>query len=927
MRVIRVALLSLLIVAPLTTAAQKMPVDSAVTVGTLPNGVRYYIRVNREPQKRAELRLAINAGSVLEDNDQRGLAHMVEHMAFNGTRNFAKQEIINYLETIGMQFGADLNAYTSFDETVYMLTVPTDTGTALTKAFQILEDWAHGVTFDTTEINKERGVVIEEWRLGRGADARMRDKVFPVLFRDSRYADRLPIGEKNILETFTPATLRRFYRDWYRPDLMAVVAVGDFDKSQVERLIRTHFARVPAPAAKRARTEFPVPDHAETLVTVVADKEATSTSVEVYQKLARRPEGTVESYRAGIADYLYAAMLNARLAELAESANPPFIGAGGGRGSLIRTKDVFSIGASVAEDGIEKGLDAILTEAERASRHGFSAGELEREKARLLRFYEQAYAERSKTESGRFADEYVRNFLEEESIPGIAYEYQLVQRLLPTITKAEVEQLARNWASERNRVIVVQAPEKPGLTLPTRERLLAVFDAARRKNVTPYVDAVASGPLVANPPRSGTVVSQAVVPEVGVTVWKLSNGARVLLKPTDFKNDEILFAASSPGGHSLATDTEHTSAIFASTLISMSGIGSYSNIELNKALAGKAVNVNPYIAETREGLSGSASPRDMRTLFEMIHLFFTQPRADSAVYQSYRTRLGAIIANRDADPETPYWDTLQVTMSSHHRRDRPMTPALLRELDLQRAIAFYRQRFADAGDFTFALVGNFTLDSIKPLVEKYLASLPSSGRVEQARDVGARPPTGVVQKTVRRGSEPKSQTQIVFSGPFEYNRDNRYALQSLVEVLDIKLRELLREDMGGTYGVSISQNNQREPYAGYEVRISFGAAPERLDSLANAVFTVIERMKSEGPSATDLAKVQETQRRSYEKGLRENDFWLGQLMTRTQNEEDLKLVLAYPALVNSLTAAQIKEAAQKYLKRENYVRVSLYPER
>ncbi|HSL71792.1 MAG TPA: insulinase family protein [Longimicrobiales bacterium] len=912
--------------APLLLEAQQLPVDSAVKVGTLPNGVRYYVRANAQPQKRAELRLVINAGSVLEDADQRGLAHMVEHMAFNGTRNFAKQEIVNYLESIGMQFGADLNAYTSFDETVYMLQVPTDTGTALAKGIQILEEWAHLVTFDTLEVNKERGVVIEEWRLGRGAEARMRDSVFPVLFKNSRYAERLPIGDKSTLEGFRPETLRRFYRDWYRPDLMAVVAVGDFDPVQVERMIREHFERVPAAKAARARPEYPVPDHAETLVTIVTDAEATSTSVEVYQKLPKRDEGTVAAYRAGLVDYLYASMLNARLSELTQQSDPPFIGAGGGRGSLIRSKDVMSIGAGVAETGVERGLEAILTEAERASRHGFSASEFDREKTRLLRFYETAYAERAKSESGQFADEYARNFLEQEPIPGIAFEYDLVKRLLPEIQKSEIDAVARGWSAEPNRVIVLQAPRKPGLTLPGRDRLLAVFDAVKQKQIPAYVDRIAAGPLVAKPPRPGQIVAEKKVADVGVTIWELSNGARVMLKPTDFKDDEVLFSAASPGGHSLASDRAHTSAAFSSLLVSLSGVGTYSAVELGKALAGKAIDVRPYIAETREGLSGSGSPKDIRTLFELAHLYFTAPRKDSTSYESYRTRLSAIIANRDASPETPFWDTLQVTLAQHHPRARPLTPALLRELDLEQAISFYRERFADAGDFMFTLVGSFTLDSIRPLVEQYLASLPSNRRVERARDVGMRPPAGVITRAVRRGREPKSQTQIVFTGPFTYTRAERHALASLIDVLDIRLREVLREDLSGTYGVSINQTSSREPYPHYAVYINFGAAPERLDSLAAAVFDIIEQMKRDGPSATDLAKIKETQRRSFEKGLRENSFWASQLMARAENGEELTNILTFPALVDALTAEQVRDTARKHLRKDNYVRVSLFPE-
>ena len=908
-------------------AERRLPIDPAVTVGRLANGVRYYVRRNVRPEKRAELRLVINAGSVLEDADQLGLAHMVEHMAFNGTRNFAKQEIVNYLESIGMQFGADLNAYTSFDETVYQLTVPTDTGTALVKAFQILEDWAHGVTFDTLEINKERGVVIEEWRLGRGADARMRDSVFPILFKDSRYAERLPIGEKRTLETFTPETLRRFYRDWYRPDLMAVVAVGDFDAARIEALIRQHFSRITASGSARPRPVYPVPDHTQTLVALATDAEATSTTVELYHKLPVREEGSERAYRESLVDYLYAAMLNARLGELSQLADPPFIGAGGGRGRLIRTKDVFSIGASVPETGIERGLDAALTEAERASRHGFTSTELEREKTRLLRFYEVANNERDKTESGQLADEYVRNYLDQEPVPGIAFEYALVKQVVPGITKAEVDAVARQWSAGQNRVFVVQAPRKIGVTVPSASQLLELSAQVRARNISAYVDKVATGPLVAAQPRAGRITEEGTIAEIGVTEWRLSNGARVLLKPTDFKNDEVEFGAYSPGGHSLASDAQHTSATFASLLVKMSGAGALNLVELDKTLAGKAIDVSPYIAETQEGMSGSGSPRDLRTLFELVHLYFTAPRLDSSAYQSYQSRLLAILANRDASPETPFWDTLQVTLAQHHPRARPLTPELLEELDQARALAFYRNRFADAGDFTFAFVGNFTLDSIRPLVQQYLASLPAAGRVEKARDVGTRPPAGVMQKVIHRGREPKSRTQIIFSGPFEYSRAERHALISLNEVLDIRLREVLREDLGGTYGVAISQATEREPWPNYTVHIGFGSAPERLDSLTRAVFEVIEQVKREGPRATDLAKVKEAQRRSYEQGLRENSFWLQQLLARSQNEEDLRNVLSFPALVDGLTAERIREAARKYLRTDNYLRISLFPEK
>ena len=921
------ALLILLLVAP--AAAQQnrpLPSDSAVTIGTLPNGLRYYIRENRKPEARAELRLVVNAGSVLEDDDQRGLAHFVEHMAFNGTKNFEKHEIVDYLESIGMQFGADLNAYTSFDETVYMLTVPTDSGTFLEKGFQILEDWAHNISFDSLEVDKERGVVIEEWRLGLGADARMREKYFPVLFHESRYAQRLPIGERETLQNAPRSAIVRFYREWYRPDLMAVVAVGDFDRARVEALIRHHFTKIPAAKQSRERAEYPVPDHAQPLVSIATDPEATGTSVEIYHKLAPREQGTEADYRAGLVDYLYSAMLNFRLAEMTQQAAPPFINAGGGRGGMIRTKDVFSIGASVPETGIMKGLEALVTEAERAERHGFADSELEREKTSLLRYYETAYAERDKSESASYASEYVRSFLEDEATPGIAAEYELVKRLLPGITRAEVEAAGRAWQSDSNTVIVIQAPEKQGIVPPTPAQVLALVDSVKRRDIQPYVDRVVDGPLVENAPRAGRITSEKQHPAIAVTEWTLSNGARVLLKPTRFKDDEIIFAAHSPGGHSLASDDEHTSAIFASTLVNLAGIGRFDPIEFSRAMTGKMANVSPYIAEQREGFSGEASTRDVRTLFELIHLYFTAPRRDTVAFQSYVNRVRAIVANRDASPETAYFDTLTATLSQHHIRQRPLTPELLGELELDEALRFYQQRFADASDFTFVFVGNFTLDSIKPLVTEYIASLPSLQRKEHGRDTGIRPPAGVIEKTVRRGTEPKSQTQIVFTGEFDYTRMNRHALASLVAVLDIRLRELLREDLGGTYGVSIRHTVQNEPWPSYAVHIAFGAAPERLDSLAAQVFATIENLQKNGVSATDIAKVKETQRRDYERSLQENRFWAQQLLARDGNAEPLENVLTYPELVEALTPALVQDAAKRYLRRENHVRVSLTPE-
>ncbi len=905
---------------------QRLPVDPAVRAGTLPSGVRYYIRENREPRARAELRLVVKAGSVLEDEDQRGLAHFVEHMAFNGTEHFEKQELVDYLEGIGMRFGPDLNAYTSFDETVYMLTVPTDSAELVATAFQILEDWAHGLTFDPEEIDKERGVVIEEWRLGRGAEARIRDQQLPILFKGSRYAERLPIGAPEVLESFDYETLKRFYRDWYRPDLMALIAVGDFDANEIEELIRRHFADIPMPEHPRERTTFPVPDHDETLFAIATDPEATFNSVAVYWKQPAQAESTVGDYRRSIVESLYNRMLNVRLFELTQQADPPFIGASSSQGRFIGAKEVYALGAGVQENGHERALEVLLTEAWRVDRHGFTATELRREKADLLRFMEQAYAEREKTESSVYAAEYVRAFLYDEPIPGIAYEYELHQQLVPGVRLDEVNRLARAWISERNRVVLVDGSEKQGVSVPGEQDLLAVFDSVDAVEIEPYVDAASEAPLVAHVPEPAEIVEVEEIEEIGMQRWTLANGVRVLLKPTDFKDDEILFSGWSPGGTSLAADDDYVAALTAATLINLGGVGDFRLVDLQKKLAGKAVRVSPGVGALFERIGGNASPRDVETMFQLIYLYFTAPRRDSTAYQSFKSRIQAFLANRSADPTAAFRDTLNATLSQHHFRTRPPSVELYEEMDLDTSYDFYRERFADASDFFFAFVGNFDPDSLRPLIRTYIGGLPALGREETWRDVGIRYPTGVIRKTVYKGIEPKSQTQIVFTGPFEWTRENRYALRALGDVLRIRLREVLREDMGGTYGVTVGGGGTRDPVPDYEFSIGFGTAPERLDELVDAIFLRIDSLKTVGPSQQDIDKVKEMQRRQYELDLRDNDFWLGQLVAAERYGLDPRNVLSYEDLIGGLTVERVREATVRYLNTDNYVQVSLYPE-
>jgi zinc protease len=903
-----------------------LPVDSAVTVGALPNGLRYYIRENPEPQERAELRLVIRAGSVLEDEEQLGLAHFVEHMAFNGTEHFEKQELIDYLEGIGMRFGPDLNAYTSFDETVYMLMVPTDSAELLATAFQILEDWAHGQVFDHEEIDKERGVIVEEWRLGRGAGARIRDQQLPVLFQGSRYAERLPIGSPEIIESFDYETLKRFYRDWYRPDLMAVVAVGDFETATIEELVHQHFAGIPMPDIAPERPVYPVPDHDETLFAIATDPEATFNSVAVYWKQPAREAVTLGAYRQSIVEALYNRMLNFRLFELTQEADPPFIGASSSQGRFIGSKEVYVLGAGVQENGHERGLEVLLTEAQRVARHGFTETELEREKRELLRFLQQAYDEREKTQSSAYASEYVRSFLYHEPIPGIAFEFGAHQRLLPSIQLEETDRLAREWITDANRVILVDGPEKEGAEVPGEADLLAVFAAVESAGIEAYIDMATEAPLVPVIPEPAEIVEIEETEEIGVQRWTLANGVRVFLKPTDFKDDEILFNGWSPGGTSLASDRDYVAAMTASTVVTLGGIGEFSLVDLQKKLAGTAVRVSPSIGSLFETIGGSASPSDVETMFELIYLYFTAPRRDAAAFQSIRSRMQAFLANRDANPQAAFSDTLSTTLTQHHFRRRPPSIELYNEMNMDVSHEFYRDRFADAGDFFFVFVGNFDPDSLKPLIQTYIGGLPSTGREETWRDEGITYPTGVIQKSVYKGIEPRSQTRIVFTGPFDWTRESRYAMRALGSVLRIRLREVLREDMGGTYGVNASGSGSRDPVPDYQFSISFGTAPERLEEMVDAVFLQIDSLQTVGPSQEDIDKVKEMQRREYETDLRENSFWLGQLVAAERYGVDPRNIVTYEEMIDGLTAEIVRAAANMYLRTDNYVQVTLYPE-
>jgi zinc protease len=903
-----------------------LPADPAVVTGRLPNGFRYLIRRNARPEKRAELRLVVNAGSILEDDAQRGLAHFVEHMAFSGTRRFPKSSIVNFIERVGMRFGADLNAYTSFDETVYMLQVPTDTLALVSTALDILEDWAHDVSFDSAEMRRERGVVVEEWRTGRGAQERVQNRQFPVLLQGSRYVLRIPIGTKENLESFADSLAVRFYRDWYRPGLMTLVAVGDFDPKEMEAQVRSRFSRLVNPPAPRPRLLAAVPDHDETLISIETDREYPYSLVALLWKKAHDSTRTAGDFRRQLVAAFYDGMMNARLSELTQRPDAPFAAAFTGRGSIVRTKDLYQLGALVKESGFEAAADALLAEATRVAQFGFTQTELDRQRTELLRALEQQYAERDKTNSGEFAQEYVGSALSGDPILGIADEQALTKSLAPSITLDEVNGLARSSFTTRNRVVLVTAPEKPDLRLPDAGAMLAIFARASGATLAAYVDSTSDAPLVPALPAAGRIVKERPLPESGILEWTLSNGARVLLKATDFKADEVLFYGSKPGGISLVPTEELLDAEAAGTVGMVGGLGEFSAVTLAKKLAGKVASASASPGRYADVVSGSASSRDLETMFQLAWLRLTAPRVDTNAFAATRNQVRAMLSNQQNSPEHVFGDTVRATMSQHHPRVRLMGPATLDSVDAARAMALYRERMANGGGFTFFLVGSFSPDSVRTLVERYLASLPATGRRESPKDEGIRPPAGVVEKTVFKGTEPKAETRLVFTGPCAYSYPARHALASLRELLTIRLREVLREEKGGTYGAGVQGSCSNTPYGHYELTVYFGSAPERAGELSAAVLAVVDEIRAGTISDSNVTKIREIQLRSHETALKQNDAWLRNMADADEDGRDQRDWLRYPDLARGLSRDLLRDAARTFLRKEQLARFTLLPE-
>lgn len=907
---------------------EKIKNDPKVITGKLANGITYYIRPNKKPENRAELRLAVNAGSILEDDDQQGLAHFCEHMAFNGTKNFKKQDIVNFLEGIGMRFGPELNAYTSFDETVYMLQIPTDKKDILEKGFQVLGDWACNISFENEEIDKERGVIVEEWRLGRGAYARIRDIQFPVTLKDSRYAERLPIGKKEIIESFKYETLKKFYKDWYRPDLMAVVAIGDFEVKDIENYINKYFSSIPAAANPRERKVFEIPKFKETLYTIASDKELSMSTANVLYKQDTYSTVTLKDARIDELSSLLSSIMSERIDDILLQPNCPFIMAAiyaGGR--YVRTLSNAAAYVYPKEGQTEAALKAVLVELERAKKFGFTQTELDRAKKARLRNFENLLKEKDKRESAYYVSRIIENFTVGETYPDEETQYEQTKLLLPTITLQDINAFINEKFKEENRVAAISLVEKAGLVKPTPESIAKILADAPKEKMEPFVDKALNEDLITFSITPGKIVSEKKDDRYGITELTLSNGAKVVLKPTDFKNEQVLYTSFSDGGTSLCDDKDYLSASMSSSLVSSSGAGKFTQPQLNKYLSGKIAYIYPSIGNYSEGLSGQTSLKDLEDFFKLNYLYFTQPRKDSSSYKAMLAQYETQLLNKSSNPEYVFSDTVSVTLGNYHKRRLPIDADKLKQIDYNTAYKFYKERFADASDFTFIFVGSFDLQTIKPYIEKYIASLPSLNRNDKWKDLGIRYPKGSIIKEIKKGIEPKSRVQMFYTGDFDWTKQEALKLQNLTDALNIKLREVIREEKGGTYGISIYSSASKIPTGSYMVGIGWGCKPERAEELSKEALTQIDSVINYPMKEIYINKIKETLQKSLEKNLKDNNYWLSWLRSSYSENVDLSETLNVQDRLKDMTAQTLQETAKKFFNKNNFIKVTLYPEK
>ncbi len=904
---------------------EQMPFDPNVRKGTLDNGMTWYVEQKSEPRERVQLWVAVRVGAVHEDDDQLGLAHYVEHMAFNGTEHFPKNDLIKYLESIGTKFGAHLNAHTSFEETVYKLQVPTDDAEILDKGFLVLRDWAGRLAFTDEEMNKERGVVLEEWRRGRGASGRARDVMVPIWFHGARHADRLPIGKEEILQNFELDAARRFYRDWYRPDLMAVFVVGDIDPDAMQAKIAETFGDFENPAEPRERVQYEIPVHEEALYGVHPDPEQPYSLLQVVTKRASVEGTTIRDYRDTYIGRLATRVIAERFGDLSKKPDAPFLQAGLSRRRMTPVAEQDAAYA-VARDGqVEASLKAVLVEVERLKRHGVTEAELARAKANVLKGLEKSFNERAKENSRSALQELLRNFTNGEQFQGIEWEYEALQRYLPGITVAEVNASAATMLTGSGYVVMATVPEKEGVPVPTEESLKGIVDAVAAMDIAPPAAEEAAGDLLAELPAPGSVVSKTRDEVNDLDVWTLSNGVTVLVKPTDFKDDEILIRGWAFGGHALASDDGYIPAATANSVRRSSGVGPFTASQLTKWLAGRNASVNVNVGEITKTARATTTPDDLEVAMQLLYAHATAPRFDADGFELAKQNGKEWSANREANPNTAFNDAANRLLWNDHLRTRPWTPETYDAMDREASEAFHAARTANWGGAVFGVVGKVDPATLEPLVAQYLATLPT-GDVEAVGDVGKRRAPAAASETITQGLEPKARVKLTFPGEFESKPETRHALRMLGKWMSFRLREVLREDLGGTYSVGARVSDRFHPVSDYAISIDFQCDPERVDELTAAALGVVDEVLGGPPAIEYATKIIEQERRSLEEDKRKNSFWLNALLANRRRAEPLDALAIYWSLHDAITPESLHAAATTYIDRDRVLRVVLVPE-
>jgi len=900
--------------------AMPTPFDPNVRRGKLENGLTYYIRHNEKPAQRANFYIAQKVGSILEEDDQQGLAHFLEHMAFNGTANFPGKELLNYMEHNGVKFGENVNAWTSIEQTVYMLTnVPTTNMGLVDSCILILHDWSSFISLEGEEIDKERGVILEEMRQGQGAQMRIYQKMLPEIYPNSPYGHRLPIGTEEVVSGFAHDALRAYYHKWYRPDLQGIIIIGDIDVNEVESHLKNIFEDIPAPIDPAERTRFEVADNAEPIISICTDPEETHYDLSVYYKhdvVPNEAKGDISYWIKGYIDQLIATMYNNRLEELTQKANPPFIFGYGYYGTFFvsDTKDAWtSMAYAKDKDGIDEAMNAIIAENKRMQQYGFTASEFERAKADLQKRIENQYDERDKQETSRYFYPILSHFLTNEPLMGIENEYMLLSQILPSLPVEAINAYAKELIREDNIVITLTAPEKEDEVLPTKEGLLAMFNAANAVEVQPYVETVSNEPLIAVLPARGAIESKKHDDTFDATVLTMKNGVKVIYKPTSFKDDEVVMSAFSFGGYSAMDQSDPYTLQEINSLAPLGGLGNFSAIDLPKVLAGKKASVNPYISNLTEGMNGSCSARDLETMMQLIYLNFNSLRSDEEAFQGYITRTKSMVANIESDPNTAFRDNLMFALYDNHPLIKRMKAEDYDKVDYDKAMKLYADRFKDANNFVFTFVGNIDPEAFEPMAELYLGSLKTKKSNETWTDnCPVITDKDVNCRYTKAMENPMVTCYMVYNGDMEFNRKNQMAMQALSDVMDIVYTEKIREDEGGTYGVGVNGNLSLRPKETFMFLIGFQTNKEMYEKLMGIAVAELQNVANNGPRPEDLKKVKEFLVKKHAEDLESNRYWMNSI--QCVERDGYNPMKDYTDIINGITGDDVANMAKAVLK-------------